>query len=474
MYSFGEAHRDDELKTMSYYYTPGPGQYDRVSDDKVKDQYPAWKMGTSTRPPLYNYSNSVVGPGSYHQEPKDPKKFDKKTFAKGKRGQSELKGVTTVGPGSYNPKKFHKAYPQFSFGYKTDPFHTTDRALTPGPGQYDIHNPWDQFANTEHKPGDGKAAFLRTAPQAMSRSKDEEMGVKTGMPGPGEHYTPESENFNFRYFSPIYSFGTSTRDDLYNDERKHVPGPGKYNFAGGIKTKSGFTILGRHPTKGNSSDTPGPNVYNQSIDPLRKTAPSFRIGKSERTNLAMGSPDIPGPGNYYQDGQLLSNKGAKIGTSVRPMLHSQGSKKTPGPGEYNVHGEVGNTVKYSMGVKTHPKKASEVMPGPGEYEPFGSLYFEKNTGAIIGTSERPGLYKKASAPGPGQYDVRGNIGGGQKSKIGKGRRVPLAKVNDEPGPGFYNIPSAIGNVPKYLMPEYAKERRRKAAEKEVSFRGIFG
>ena len=34
----------------------------------------------------------------------------------------------------------------------------------------------------------------------------------------------------------------------------------------------------------------------------------------------------------------------------------------------------------------------------------------------IGTSERPGLYKKGSAPGPGQYDVRGNIGVGQKSK----------------------------------------------------------
>jgi len=50
----------------------------------------------------------------------------------------------------------------------------------------------------------------------------------------------------------------------------------------------------------------------------------------------------------------------------------------------------------------------------------------------------------------------------------------LAKTNDEPGPGYYNIPSAIGNVPKYLLPEYAKEKRRKQAEKEVSFRGIFG
>jgi len=37
----------------------------------------------------------------------------------------------------------------------------------------------------------------------------------------------------------------------------------------------------------------------------------FRIGKSERTNLAMGNPEIPGPGNYYQDGQGLSAKGVR-------------------------------------------------------------------------------------------------------------------------------------------------------------------
>jgi len=105
-------------------------------------------MGTSERPHLYTSSNPGIGPGAYHQEPKEPKKFEKKTFSKGKRGQSELKGVTTVGPGSYNPKKFMKAYPQFSFGYKADPFHTTDRAFTPGPGAYKLKNPWEEIANT--------------------------------------------------------------------------------------------------------------------------------------------------------------------------------------------------------------------------------------------------------------------------------------------------------------------------------------
>jgi len=38
----------------------------------------------------------------------------------------------------------------------------------------------------------------------MSRSKDGEFGEFSGMPGPGEHYNPQSENFKFRYFTPAY------------------------------------------------------------------------------------------------------------------------------------------------------------------------------------------------------------------------------------------------------------------------------
>lgn len=51
---------------------------------------------------------------------------------------------------------------------------------------------------------------------------------------------------------------------------------GKYNIPVSLKTKTGFTILGKTQAKGSTNDTPGPNVYNQAIEPLRQTAPAFR------------------------------------------------------------------------------------------------------------------------------------------------------------------------------------------------------
>jgi len=281
MWSIGTAHRDDELKTMSYYYAPGPGTYDQVHDGTYKQQNPAWRQGSSVRPPLYSGSHPGLGPGSYEVKESIGKIETNKdgkvqpSFSKAKRGHSENKGVATVGPGSYNPKKFAKAYPQFSFGYKGEGIYSNIRAHTPGPGAYEFKDPFELMGEEAKKPGNEKTAFLRTAPQAFSQPKESAFGDHS-TPGPGQNYNPNVDNYSFRYFAPTYSFGTSTRDDLYNSEAKNFPGPGKYSHPGGIKTKSGFTILGRHPSKGNSSDTPAPNVYNQSINPLRKTAPSFR------------------------------------------------------------------------------------------------------------------------------------------------------------------------------------------------------
>jgi len=189
--------------------------------------------------------------------------------------------------------------------------------------------------------------------------------------------------------------------------------------------------------------------------------------------MSTGNPEFPGPGAYYAL-KGSSEKGTTFGTSQRPGLYNSEAKRNPGPGEYKVVGDISKGIKYSMGIKGGAKKIGEVYPGPGEYEPFGTLYMEKSTGAIIGTSERPALYKKGVAPGPGQYDVRGNLGGATKSKIGYGKRQPLYKTNDEPGPGYYNIPSAIANVQKYLLPYFPEEKRRANQEKETSFRGIFG
>jgi len=469
MYSFGGSERKDELATMSNFHAPGPGTYEQTREEITKQtSYSTWKVGTSKRPNMYSTAHPAIGPGSYNTSGDVVLKTSAKSFPKSKRGHSEFKGATAAGPASYLPKKITKAYPCFSFGYKTDGFIAATRSKTPGPGAYEF-----QAGFEEQDAGDGtepKSAFTRTAPQAetFSRLADGHMHV----PGPGSHFNPEIDNYNFRYFTPNWSFGKSYRDDLYNNEAKNVPGPGTYQLPGALKMKSGFTILGRHPIKANGTEVPAPNKYKQSIDPLRQTAPSFRIPQAPRKDLIEGSPGYPGPGAYNRD-ELGSSKGTRIGTSMRSNF-TEAAKRNPGPGQYEVNGNIGNNSKYSMGVKPQAKKVNEVMPGPGEYEPFGSVYLEKNNGAIIGTSERPPLNNTAPTPGPGMYDTRTNIGG-YKSKIGSSRRVPLAKVNDEPGPGYYNIPSAIGNVPKYQKPGFALEKKKTmGGDKDTSFRGIFG
>jgi hypothetical protein len=470
MYSFGEGVRGEELKTFTNYYTPGPGTYDQVDQEAVMDGYPTWKVGTSKRPHLYGTSNKDVGPGSYEVNKAEMKKYLKKTIGKEKRGQIGHKGISTVGPDAYNPKGFARIPPSYSFGYKTDGFADGKREDVPGPGAYEIKNGFEQ---PEENMRQTKSAFNRTAPQALSKSRDPKSG-SSGLPGPGYHYNPEVDNYDFRFFNPTWSFGKATRDDLYNDEAKNLPGPGKYNMAGTVNMKTGYTILGKnYGKKANISDTPGPNVYNQEVTPLRQTAPAFRIGKAARKDMSTGNPEFPGPGAYHKY-NYVAEKGTRMGTSVRPGLYNSESKKTPGPGEYEVRGDITKSIKYSMGVKTVLKKQGEVFPGPGEYEPFGSMYLDINNGAIIGTSERPALYKKGMAPGPGQYDTRGNIGIGTKSKIGNGKRPPMTKVTDEPGPGYYNIPSAIANVQKYLLPYYSQEKRKNNGEADTSFKGIFG
>jgi len=466
VWTFGAGVRGDELKQSTSYYAPGPGTYDETSEDAYKKAYPQWKVGTGNRPDLYSTWNKNIGPGSYEVAGKAPTKAEKKTFSKAKKEFSEFKKATNpVGPGSYFPKKFTQAPPVFSFGYKSDGFQLASNAEFPGPGTYDIKNVIDEAFEKSMRPPGSRSAFTRTAPHAVTRSVDPD--GKPGTPGPGYHYNPEIENYDMRYFTPTWSFGRSNRDDLYNDETKHVPGPGNYQIPSALKTKTGFTILGKHQKRGTSSDTPGPNVYKQDIAALRKTAPSFRIGKAERKNMAMGNAEIPGPGTYYEEDQTLGGKGTRIGTSQRRELHPEGIKKNPGPGEYEINGTIGKSTKYSMGIKGGAKKVTEVLPGPGEYEPYTSVYLEKNIGGIIGTSQRPPLYKRGGAPGPGQYDVRGNIGG-STYKIGTGKRAHTAKNSDEPGPGFYNIPSAIGNVPKYLRAGYAQEaqEKRRAANAE--------
>lgn len=124
-----------------------------------------FRQGTSKRPPLYGSSNADVGPGSYEIKKADVKKHPKKTFGKSKRGHSEFKGISTVGPDAYNPKKFSRVPPAFSFGYRTDTFGSNWKSEYPGPGAYEIKNEFDQ---PEEANRNTRTAFNRTAPQYLS------------------------------------------------------------------------------------------------------------------------------------------------------------------------------------------------------------------------------------------------------------------------------------------------------------------
>jgi len=60
MWSMSAGVRGEELKTLSNFYTPGPGNYDQVQPEITKDAYPSWKVGTGRRPNLYGSSNADV------------------------------------------------------------------------------------------------------------------------------------------------------------------------------------------------------------------------------------------------------------------------------------------------------------------------------------------------------------------------------------------------------------------------------
>jgi hypothetical protein len=166
----------------------------------------------------------------------------------------------------------------------------------------------------------------------------------------------------------------------------------------------------------------------------------------------MGNPDVPAPGTHYYELQP-SNIGAKIGTSERPGLHPTYGKQNPGPGTYDIDRNVIKGPKYAMGIKCGLKKNTESVPGPGAYDPFSTVYMEKNTGALIGTSERPGLYSSELVPGPGMYKTE-RKSMAPKYGFGTAKRNPTTKSNEDPGPGSYNLPQAFGNVPRYLLPKH--------------------
>lgn len=251
-------------------------------------------------------------------------------------------------------------------------------------------------------------------------------------------------------------------------ERKYItPGPNQYNIDRPNKGQMRSILGGKlshDQVVEKDEDNVGPGTYfNGDLDPdqmRRLQQPGMRImGPTERKkklskDLEKKKNQVP-PHSYAKEIIHEITRDSK-GPKMKP--HAGRKKKvfnTPGANAYDVLGHfdiIGKKGgKFTMGVKTQLSKSNVEVPGPGEYD---SQVANHKVGAthLIGTSHRSdlGVGKSYLSPGPGQYDIRGKIGG---AKVGFGRQKKTNKVEKTylPGPASYNIPGTVGNLPKYLL-----------------------
>jgi len=405
---------------------PGPGSYNPRNPHNQTS--PAWRLGTANR--SVDRRNETPGPGSYNS----PGKISTSAPMYGISGRpkTEYKAFAP-GPGAYNPTGF-RGYdttpPAYSFRVKTA---TPDgRNQVPGPGTY------DQTSRIQNQTSPGVR---------MGSSKRDDLYRSEATPGPGTYTTRPNSAFN-KESGPKYGFGTADRNEI-NSMSKTLPGPGAYNFKGTFEEAGkGTSLVPRRPDSAmlSASRTPGPGAYDPTLN-IKTQQPAYRIGSASRDGLSREKSGTPGPGNY-NPALTKSGQNIKIGTSMRSPLSA--SVKTPGPGSYQFSPKVGEGPKYIINPRRDDvakSQQSRYIPGPGAYNPSVEFVKGKNPAIGMGTSSRDGLYATKSNPGPGQYDVRGRLGG---PKWGFGSEQKTSEYKSStPGPGTYNLKSTVGDVPKY-------------------------
>ena len=180
---------------------------------------------------------------------------------------------------------------------------------------------------------------------------------------------------------------------------------------------------------------------------------------------SLASPTVPefSTNNSNPSGPLNFNKLPSALTVVPAGNPNTFDNCSPGP-IYNVAENMGKGPKYSLGAKNYPNnKWKESIPGPGNYDMGGNLpNLRSGPKWGMGTSARGntqvGKFKNNN-PGPGQYntcrdfnapctkfDHEDRMGPGQKAK--DGNRKDGAK-GSWAGPGAYRIPCSIVCVNPY-------------------------
>ncbi|NP_941061.1 sperm-tail PG-rich repeat-containing protein 2 [Mus musculus] len=317
----------------------------------------------------------------------------------------------TIGPAYYNPQF---DYPKASLKYKGVNFgNATGRQeflkySGPGPGQYDIIQ--------------------------KRKLHCENINIKR-----------EQEHNYYTYVPRLYEA------IILQEEKKGVPGPGKYNIKSEFDMIKSMSALVNSPSfiffseterfEPIKSCTPAPGTYNEIRTAFKCPKKRFGLSLPFNQSAARFTEDskaqkLPGPGFYDISTNIVKAQVKK------PCL-----KKQPKTG-------FGSSVPRTL--FTAQKKAFR-GPGPSDYQVRGThdeLPNLNKSAAFLSRAEKTPPVRKMRLPAPGRYDVQKSYDMSQvkhkymppRTSVAKKRHSSflsaaprcLGKIADGPGPATYS------------------------------------
>jgi len=492
---------------------PGPGSYDPgfAQEHKIGGSALANRGTRFNAPPIT--SHETPGPGKYE-------------ISKKSDWVRNVKGTSSFLQQTLQAEKSGKAIVTSRVRYLRKP----DAPSIPSPGQaYGYEETEDGTLRKQAPPGkDGslgpayyKVAAEKTATTAkykgvhfgMLKAERMKFSGKAG-PGPGEYnvltekptsdmtsvLNPEGKKFESRL--PRYHEIVANEE-----EKKAVPGPGKYEISGQFTKKPApINVEGlevEHPPfmsqarrfHDSKEITPAPGAYNDprlALESLKKVTGMKRspFGQTAvRFQPSRKAKSVPGPGHYnifntgmaqesLKKAYLESTRSGAFGTTsarIMPIIQKH-EVALPGPSHYQPKRSeekykkqlTSNFASLSDRLGAAASQTVQDNPPPGSYEVAVSHKYsqDKKTTAIPRTKEafrRNRAFLAGSnrfapprdmvtdepekdTPGPGTYDQ----GSSNKVKLAlmAGRDSRFKNLNKEhvPGPGAYQLSPLLANT----------------------------
>lgn len=192
-----------------------------------------------------------------------------------------------------------------------------------------------------------------------------------------------------------------------------------------------WSFGGRHGGEGARLGTPGPGTY---VANSARNPRGYAFGSSQRDPVEGRRGEAPGPG-YYAPATRPRSAAPTYGFS-KGGRGSGGPVRTPGPGTYNpdITASRHAAPQYSSTPRRGSQGPSSRVPGPGTYEASHRPDGERTPAWGFGSENRISDLDSRFGPGPGTYNLNGNVNGPSYSMRS---RQHVSHLNDTPGPGAH-------------------------------------